>query len=167
MSKSFHTSYSGALSENDQMKKTLVISCFALVLMAVSSCKKTEDISNTPSIKFISITPNPAIKYQDPVKITIEYTDGDGDLGSNTADAKNAFITDSRNNVTYEFRIPQQAPDNSPITIKGNLTFDLSPQGFVDDNNSSETATYSVYIVDRAGNKSNSVQSTALSINKQ
>jgi hypothetical protein len=149
------------------MKKTGAIFWPVLVLMVVSSCKKTEEISNTPSIKFISITPNPAVKYQDPVKIAIEYTDGDGDLGSNTADAKNAFITDSRNNVTYEFRIPQQAPDNSAIIIKGDLTFDLSPQGFVDDNNISETTTYSVYIVDRAGNKSNSAQSTALTINKQ
>lgn len=152
------------------MKKTLKLLfglSTLLVLLQFTSCNKQEEISNTPSIKFISISPSTAIKYQDPVQIAIEYTDGDGDLGDNTPDVKNAFITDSRNNVTYQFRIPQQAPDNSKIIIKGNLTFDLSPQGFVDDNQTSETATYSIYIVDRGGNASNTVTTTPLTINAQ
>jgi hypothetical protein len=138
----------------------------AVVLVFFSGCKKDEPISNTPSIKFVSITPNPAIKYQDEIKVTIEYTDGDGDLGENTPDVKNAFITDSRNNVIYEFRIPQLGPDNANIIINGELTFNLAPQGFVDDNNTTETTTYSIYIKDRAGNASNTVQTSSLTINK-
>lgn len=138
----------------------------AAVLVCFSGCKKEADVSNTPTINFVSITPNPAIKYTDEIKITIEYTDANGDLGENTPDVKNLFCTDSRNNVTYEFRIPQLAPNNSNIIIAGQLTFRLSPQGFVDDNNTTETATYSVYITDRAGNQSNIVQTSSLAINK-
>jgi len=138
-----------------------------LGMLQFTACSKQEEISNTPSIQFISISPATAIKYHDPIQIAIEYTDGDGDLGDNTPDVKNAFITDSRNNVTYQFRIPQQAPDNSNIIIKGNLTFDLSPQGFVDDNQTTETATYSIYIVDRGGNMSNTATTTPLTINVQ
>jgi len=137
-----------------------------LLLLTFSGCKKEEAISNVPSLKFVSITPNPALKYQDEIKITIEYTDGNGDLGENTPDVKNLFCKDSRNNVTYEFRIPQLGPDNSNIIINGKLTFNLAPQGFIDDNNTTETATYSIYVKDRARNMSNTVQSTTLTINK-
>lgn len=136
------------------------------ILIFFSGCKKEEPISNVPSIKFISMTPNPAVKYQDEITITIEYTDGDGDLGENTPDVKNLYCTDSRNNVTYEFRIKQLAPDNANIIINGRLVFDLAPQGFVDDNNTTETTTYSIYLKDRAGNQSNTVQTSALTINK-
>jgi hypothetical protein len=140
----------------------LPVACFLY-----SSCKKEQAISTTPSIKFVSVAPNPAIKYQDTIKIVVSYTDGDGDLGVDSADAKNLFVTDSRNNVTSQFRIPQLAPDNANIIIEGNLDIILPPQGFIDDNDNSESVTYSIYVVDRAGHKSNTVQTTALTINKQ
>jgi hypothetical protein len=140
---------------------------FALcALLALAGCKKEEPISNVPAIEFISITPNPAVKYQDEVKITFKYTDGDGDLGENTPDVKNLFISDSRNNVTYQYRSPQLAPDNSTIAITGNQIVYLPPQGFLDDNATTETAVYSIYVKDRAGNQSNTIQTPALTINK-
>lgn len=144
----------------------LIATFIVLAIGLLTGCKKEDSISNTPSVKYISITPNPAVKYQDEIVITIEYTDGDGDLGENTADVKNLFVTDSRNNVTSEFRIPQLAPDNSSIIIRGNLNINLPPQGFVDDSNNSETVTYSIYVKDRAGNVSNTVQTGSLTVNK-
>ncbi|MFM2307357.1 MAG: hypothetical protein RLZZ367_2026 [Bacteroidota bacterium] len=149
------------------MKLNSILFIWVLAVMALfTGCKKEEAISKVPEIKFISISPGTAQKYVDEVQVTIEYTDGDGDLGENTADVKNLFCTDSRNNVTYQFRIRQLAPDNANITIKGQLTFPLPPQGFIDDNNTTETATYSIYVKDRAGNQSNTVQTTVLTINK-
>ena len=138
-----------------------------LLALLLNGCgKEPNAITGSPSIEFVSMSPNPAIKYQDEVEITIKYTDGNGDLGENTPDMKNAFITDSRNNVTYQFRIPQQAPDDANIIITGQLTFLLAPQGFVDDNNTSETTKYTIHIVDRAGNESNTVETSTLTINK-
>lgn len=145
-------------------RSTLLIP--SVILFMMSGCKKEEPISDVPSITFVSISPNPAVRYQDEVVITIEYTDGNGDLGENTPDVKNLFVTDNRNNVTSEFRISQLAPDNANIIIQGKLNINLLPQGFVDDNNSSETAVYSIYLTDRAGNQSNIIQTTALVINK-
>jgi len=147
----------------------LIILCFALT--CIWSCGKDSNldpapVSAIPSIKFVSIEPGTAVKYQDEIKIKIEYTDGDGDLGENKPDVKNLFCTDSRNNVTYEFRINQLAPDTPEIAITGMLTFNLPPQGFIDDNHSSETTTYSIYVKDRAGNQSNTVQTSTLTINQ-
>jgi hypothetical protein len=148
------------------MKKYLYVVSFFVLLIVLSGCKKEEVISHVPSIKFVSISPNPAIRYNDVIKLVIEYTDGDGDLGENKPDVKNAFITDNRNNVVTTFRINQLAPSEANIIIKGTLTFNLSPQGFVDDNSISESTSYKIYVVDRAGNKSNEVTSSTLVINK-
>ena len=138
----------------------------ALVIVTlIPSCKKDQGISNVPVITFDSISPNPAIKYQDTVLIVISYKDGDGDLGIDSADIKNLFVTDSRNNVVSQFRIPQLAPTGSSIAIQGNLNVILPPQLFINDNDTTETATYSIYVVDRAGHKSNTVISTPLKIN--
>lgn len=151
--------------------KNILWFAFYFCLCAIAGCSKDANIEPTPvskipAIKFISMEPGTAVKYRDPIKITIEYTDGDGDLGENTPDIKNLYCTDSRNQVTYEFRIPQLAPDTANITINGRLVFNLSPQGFVDDNHTTETAEYSIYVKDRAGNQSNTVSTTLLTINQ-
>lgn len=148
------------------MRSSQVFLSVTILLFVFSGCKKEEAISDIPSIEFVSITPNPAIKYQDEIKITIRYKDGDGDLGENAADIKNLFVTDSRNNVTYEFRIPQLAPDGSNIIIQGNLPINLPTQGFIDDSHTTESTVYSIYLKDRAGNQSNTVQTTTLTINE-
>lgn len=148
-----------------------VFSITGIILAQFAGCDKETIIeptpfNSTPAITFVSITPNPAIKYQDVIKITFEYTDGDGDLGENTPDVKNLFITDSRNGVVYEKRINQLAPDSAIIAIKGVVVVDLAPQGFVDDNHTSESAMYSIYVKDRAGHQSNTIQTTWLNINQ-
>lgn len=152
------------------MKNICFLLSAFLGFVFISGCsdasKKLEEISAIPSIKFISMNPTTAVKNTDKVVITFEFTDGDGDLGDNTSDVKNLFCTDSRNGVTYEFRLPQYAPDNSKIIIHGQQAFDLPPQGFVDDAHTTETATYSIYVKDRAGNVSNTVQTSELRINQ-
>jgi hypothetical protein len=148
------------------MDRKLLSLLLTSMLFSFSACKKEKPISNAPVIQFVSMSPNPAIKYQDEITIAFKYTDGDGDLGENTPDVKNLFVTDSRNNVTYQYRIPQLAPDNSTIAITGNQPFVLPPQGFIDDNNATESAVYSIYVKDRAGNQSNIIQTPSLTINK-
>jgi hypothetical protein len=137
-----------------------------LILLIYNSCKKEQPISVIPAIKFVSMAPNPAKKYQDTVTIVISYIDGDGDLGIDSPDAKNLYVTDSRNNVVSQFRIHQLAPTGSNIAIEGNLDVVLPPQGFVNDSDATETATFSIYVVDRAGHQSNTVQTAPLVINQ-
>ena len=135
-------------------------------MMLIPACKKDTPISNIPAITFDSISPNPAIKYVDTIVIVISYTDGDGDLGIDSPDVKNLFVTDSRNNVISSFRIKQLAPSSSSIAIEGKWDVVLPTQLFVSDNDTTETATYSIYVTDRAGHKSNVVKTTPLVINQ-
>lgn len=138
-----------------------------LVIIFSFSCKKEEGISfdPTPKIEYIGISPTVANEYTDSVTITIKYNDGDGDLGENTTTAKNCFVTDNRIGITYQYRIKQLAPDGANIPIEGNLNIELGGQG-ITDNSNQQSASYTIYLVDRAGHQSNSVTTAAISIRK-
>jgi len=145
------------------MKKLLSLLLLSLILV---SCKKDDedDITSIPHITFKSISPGTIKEYKDSVVIGIEYTDGDGDLGENGTGIENAFITDTRNNLTYSFRIRQLAPDNANIIIRGNLNIVVPSLGLLNSSLSSESATFQVYIKDRAGNSSNTVTTSSVTV---
>lgn len=134
-----------------------------LVSVALAACKKADEIGPIPEIEFISVTPQNVQEYTDSLVFTIKYRDGDGDLGENDPDAENFFLADSRNNVIYKFRIPQLAPDNSSIITEGNLNVTLANTAIVD-GSSSQTFSYSIYVKDRAGNQSNTVVTSPVTV---
>lgn len=140
---------------------------FICILCSIQlfSCKKDEkvEISTTPEIAFVSISPSAATEYQDKITIVISYKDGDGDLGENTPDVKNLFLTDSRNNVTYQYRISQLAPSGQAIAIQGNLVIELKNTA-ITDGSSSQAVSYSIYAKDRAGHISNTIGTSAITV---
>ncbi len=139
---------------------------FSLILFFITGCKDDEiSFPVEPSIEMVSITPANPMQYTEPVTITIHYKDGDGDLGENNDQVKNCFVTDNRIGITYEYRIKQLAPTGSSIPIDGNLNIDIGGQ-VLTDSSSSQSVTYTLYIVDRAGHKSNSVTTAAIVIRK-
>lgn len=139
---------------------------FPITIITFSSCQKDPPaISTTPSITFVSVTPTSVTQFKDSITFTISYQDGDGDLGQNDPNVYNLFLTDNRINITYPFRIQQLAPDNANIAIEGNLNIVL-PNAGITDGSTSQTATYSIYIVDRAGHQSNTVTSPTITINQ-
>jgi hypothetical protein len=146
------------------MIKKIIYSILCLVFLAYSSgCKKDKiTYEVTPEITFVSISPGSVNAYSDEVVIRIAYTDGDGDLGENVSGVENAFITDTRSNLTYGLRIRQLGPDNEELIIKGEI--DLIIPGLGISGTSTETATFSVYIKDRAGNQSNVITTSAISV---
>ncbi len=137
-----------------------------LPLLFVLSCKDDEPVFPVePAITLTGISPSSATEYADNVVITIQYEDGDGDLGENTDGVKNCFVTDNRVGVTYQYRISQLAPTSSNIHIKGDLNIDLGGQS-ITDNSTSQSANYTLYVVDRAGHKSNSVTTGNITIHE-
>ena len=138
---------------------------FALI-MFLSACKKDEiEFPVEPSITYTSISPAIAIQYSDHVVIAIRYEDGDGDLGENNDNVKNCFVTDNRIGITYQFRIQQLAPTGASIPIKGPLNIDIGGQALTD-SSAQQNVSYTLYVVDRAGHKSNSVTTASIVIKK-
>ena len=130
-----------------------------------SSCKKEDStvLSAVPEIEMISVTPLQPKEYIDSIVFTIHYKDGDGDLGENGPDVKNLFLTDNRIGITHEYRIQQLAPSGTSIAIQGNLNVVLNNL-VITDSSATQNANFSIYVKDRAGNKSNTVTTSTITI---
>jgi hypothetical protein len=133
------------------------------VVVLLFSCKKEEEVSVIPVIDFESISPSIAQEYTDDIIITISYADADGDLGENNPDIDNLFVEDNRNNIVYHFRIPELAPSGSAIAIEGNFNITINGTG-ITDGTASQKVDYTIYVKDRAGNKSNTITTSKITI---
>lgn len=145
------------------MRKSWIL--LAMLAVAVGGCADDAGISEVPEIEFVSATPQTVIAYQDSLVVTISYRDGDGDLGENDTDQNNLFLEDSRNGVVYGFRIRQLAPDDATIAIEGNLNVTMPNVPIIGSGNT-ESLNYSIWVVDRAGNESERVSSSAITVNR-
>ena len=125
------------------------------------------EISNTPQIEFLSISPMEVVAYKEKVIIRIKYIDGDGDLGENNPDVKNLVVTDSRNQVGFQFRIPELAPPGSEIAITGELPIEMDGIALIDEEAPSELVSFSVQVTDRSGNQSNIVETSPITVSRE
>jgi len=138
----------------------------ALCILLLSSCKKEDKAihNDTPTIELLSVSSSSIIEG-DELTFRIQYTDGDGDLGENSSTANNLFLTDTRVNVTYKYRVSQLAPSSSSVIIRGILNVKLNSTAITDGSNAQQVV-YSIYVKDRAGHTSNTVTTSAITINK-
>ena len=137
-----------------------------LVVLIFSSCKKDEDgLSVVPQLTFKSISPTSIEEFGGPITFRISYEDGDGDLGENDPNVKNLFLQDQRNGITYEYRIQELAPQGADIAIIGTIDIVLNTTSITDGSNEQEV-TFDIYAIDRAGNSSNTITSSPLTIYK-
>jgi hypothetical protein len=135
---------------------------FAIIFSACK--KKNTEISDIPEIGFISLSPSSVKSNTDSLSFIISYKDNNGDLGENDNNVKNLFVTDNRNNVTYQFRIKQLAPDNATIAIQGELNVVLNSVPLIN-GVTAEQVNYSIFVNDRAGNQSNTVTTGTVTVN--
>lgn len=143
----------------------LKIISFGILFVALASCHKDSPIDSiVPTIELESVSAG-NIQEGDPLTFRIKYTDGDGDLGENNADAHNLFLVDNRVNVTYEYRIQELAPSGSSLIITGHLDIELKTTAITNGSNS-QSVTYSIFVKDRSGNQSNTVTTESITINK-
>ena len=141
----------------------LGLSVFVLVAMSCTHKEKIEPPSVIPEIKLITTSPGQVKAFEDEIRFVIEYTDGDGDLGTNDDKVRNVFVKDNRVDVIHEFRLQQLAPDNATIAITGTFEIKL-PNTIIVGSSAPETVTFSISVVDRAGNESNEVTSPEITV---
>lgn len=150
------------------MKHFLFFLSLGLLLLNGSSCTDpvVQVIPPVPEIELLNTSPHQVIEFQDEIIFTIEYTDGDGDLGTNDDTKRNVFVKDSRIDNIHEFRLQQLAPDGADIPITG--TFELTlPYTILVGGSSPELVRFDIYVVDEAGNESNVVSSPEIQVNPQ
>ncbi|MEO5584595.1 MAG: hypothetical protein ABIQ75_03985 [Flavobacteriales bacterium] len=150
----------------------------AMLLMGVllSACLKTEAFPKEPHIEFKSYTQSP-----DSAKLTISFTDGDGDIGLNQGDTLppynpgslwyHNFFVDyyKRQNgqwvlqqftLPLYYRIPVITPTGQNKALQGDIAVQISP--LVLPQVPGDTVRFSVRIADRALHESNTVFTDAI-----
>jgi len=172
------------------MKKTLQISFIFVsgsLFIFFCSCTKPTPVSPTPQITFQSVQQiNYGVQYNDSFDFTINYSDGDGDIGLSQSDTLPPFNPGSAyyynlyvdyyeklgknfvkvvppltalDTIGWYFRMPVITTEGKNKSISGTISF-----GILCENAPvySDTIMFKIYIYDRALHKSNVVQSPVL-----
>lgn len=152
------------------MKKILLSTATVFIFFMLSSCLKPPRFSETPSIEFVSINSTQVQQQTDSIQMIISFKDGDGDLGSAESDTStNCFITDHRSgkpDYTYNYKIPFITPKGTTKDISGTIAINL-PGITCIPFHITDSVTYKIVIMDRAGRKSNEVQTPLIVVNCQ
>ena len=133
------------------MRIAFIITALGILL---AGCKKEEVMPTTPEIALVSVSAQEVTKFQDHVTVRFSYKDGDGDLGQTDPDDYTLWVKDARLEGSDGYHIPPLAPAGSEVPIQGEFTVELNAL-FLLGNSGQEQTTYTMYVVDRAGNSSN------------
>ncbi len=158
------------------MRQKLALLATALGLCCfIFNCAKAPDYPITPKIEFKSMSKNSLVQstnaQADSILLTFKFQDGDGDLGSK--DSANIYIFDGRDSFAKPpYRIPfidQQGAGNGidgEITIRLNTVCCTFIGGYLPCSKvagqPTNTLTYLVYIKDRAGHQSNTIETPSI-----
>lgn len=142
------------------MKYRIHLLC-AIVLLA--ACKKEAVMPAAPVIDLISVSPGQVSSFGQPVTLRFSYKDGNGDLGRVDPDDHSLWVKDSRLNSADGYHIPPMAPLDSEVPIQGELSVELTPL-FLLGSSGQEVMTYTFYVEDRSGQRSNSITTSAITI---
>jgi hypothetical protein len=132
------------------------------------SCEKNSTdpvFSKIPTIKITEVSHDTLVQFIDQLVLKIEYEDGDGDLGNANPDVNSIFVKDSRLENPDEYYLPPLAPDSAMVSITGIFNLELSTT-FLFGNGTEESAIFEVFVIDRAGNVSETVETTPILIIK-
>jgi hypothetical protein len=149
---------------------------FALIILTFYTCVKPPDYSIEPKIEFIGLSKNTMRQgefgREDSLYLFFSFTDGDGDLGGvgKDKDSLNISIIDKRTNQLSErFRIPQIPEQGAGNGISGEIRVllyttccNVLPSCSPSTKKPIDTLSYDIFIKDRAGNKSNVVQTSPI-----
>ncbi len=140
------------------------------VIALFFGCVTPPEYPLEPIIEFVSMSKDtmPRGFASDSVLVTLSFTDGDGDIGRKDT-ISDVFITDSRDSNLTKGRIPFVPELGASNGIKGEISVVIDNSCCIFPNQlydgcsevlpsyPYDQVVYSIYIVDRKGNKSNTV----------
>ncbi|MEM7103766.1 MAG: hypothetical protein AAF502_11580 [Bacteroidota bacterium] len=151
-----------------------ICALFCFLILGFYSCIKPPNYPNEPVIEDVYFDKAEYLQNVENFTITIEFTDGDGDLGVFDTDTTlNGKLIDTRTGGPTFFKIPfipQQGVANG-ISGRINVTLPVeccTPMGGLvclpDPDHPPEELIYTVQIFDRAGNASNIMNAPAITL---
>lgn len=142
----------------------LIVIAIALSCMG-TKCNETNVFNLIPEIRLVAANPTSITQFQDSVVVTIEYEDGNGDLGFVNPDSFSLRVHDSRLTNPDWYFVPPLAPVGQDVPIQGELTFKLNGT-YLLGSGGSEQITFSISIKDRSNNWSNTIQTPQITVSQ-
>lgn len=141
-------------------------------LLFLLSCRRENVVfAVEPQIEFVSLQPA-VVQEFGTIVLTLRYKDGDGDLGGQPNNQPDLFLIDLRDSTLFpagydgiiRYNMPKFYEGPLPQSIQG--TIEVSIPGIVrlNPNAAQEQAQFQVYILDRAGHRSNDITTTIVTI---
>ena len=145
----------------------------------LTGCIKAPDYPIEPEIKFEGLSSHMMKQSEfniDSTILFISFTDGDGDIGHE--DSLNVFLIDKRDNfISNKYRLPFVPVEGSNNGLSGDIQLTVyttcctypngQPPCTPSEQFPFDTLVYQIYMIDRAGNKSNTVETTPIILNCQ
>jgi len=164
-----------------KLKKIFVASLIFSISIGMFSCINSPNYSDTPMLEYVGLS-NQQMSQQplnsDTTIVSLKFTDGDGDIGfSNETPGENIFVIDNRTGEFYDrFRIPAIPEQGANNGVSGTINMVIlntccifppqdsipaceSPSQYPDND-----LTFTIYMEDRAGNRSNEVQTDVIKL---
>ncbi len=150
-----------------------------LTILGFASCVTAPEYPVEPVIAFEQLNKSQIYQFTngplDSVVVQFSFTDGDGDLSSLTGDSVDIFLTDSRTDIQQGLSIPVIPEEGTGNGISGDVFLTIvNDIGIccilgnrfcvVDERLPIDTVSYSIQIVDRAGNLSNAIRTPPIQI---
>ena len=155
---------------------------FSLLLfpLILASCVSAPDYPDEPVITFEQLSKNQIFQTSngpdDSLRIQLSFTDGDGDLSQLNSDSVDIFLIDSRfPGVIRPFNIPLIPEEGTGNGISGDLFINIvnttgicclfnNRYCIANEAFPVDTFSYAIQIMDRAGNRSNTIQTTPIEV---
>lgn len=136
-----------------------------MIIFVFSSCSDDDGpvLDVVPKIELLGISSDTIVEFEDVLVISIQYSDGDGDIGFEDPDINSIFVRDARLEDYDGFYIGPVAPPDQEIPVTGTLNIEF-PALFLFGTGATENTRFYVYLVDRAGNESNEVITQTVTI---
>ncbi len=148
-----------------------IILFVVVIAFCFSGCFKPEEFSHVPAIRFKSFE-----QLKDSGKMVVSFTDGDGDIGVLAFggipldSSENLFLEyyekddgqgfvqglDTNNlPIVFKYLIKDITPQGQNKALKGEIEVTLEPWFYNFTSPESDTLLYKIVLIDRAGNRSN------------
>ena len=147
---------------------------FISIILIFSSCETPPIFAETPALEWNRFSLDTVQQFTGAVKMIVNFTDGDGDLGATDSDSTyNMIIIDSRTDDTIFYRIPNIPRQGAANGISGEIEVDMSSiccmiPGFPvlcgEIAGRSDSVSYKVKIRDQANRWSNEITTSPLKI---
>ncbi len=146
------------------MKKGAII--FSILTVVMVAAYFASDQWLRPSIELMKLSSDSIAAMKDTLAIELRFEDRDGNIGDSSIGQSKVFLEDSAYKVVQEFPITISSGSHTfgPVTGKLRVLVDLLP---LLDTSIERTTRLRIYITDRSGHKSNTVETPVIHLSKR